>query len=103
MVSAGWEYACAVADNRTVWCWGDNSFGQIGNVQTGTVERTPRMVQNLQQAIWVTTGDHHACALKEDSTAWCWGRNEWGQLGNGETYPQSTEPVLVNRPEPIMP
>lgn len=102
-VSAGWNYACAVADNRTVWCWGANTYGQIGTGQTGAMERTPQMVQNLQDAIWITSGGDHACVLRDGSTAWCWGRNEWGQLGDGQNYPSSTVPVMVVRPEPHMP
>lgn len=86
-------FACALQSDGDVWCWGTNARGQLGDGNSGGSAALPVQVQNVSTAIQVTAGAGgagHACALLEDSTVVCWGDNNQGQIGNGET---DTDPV----------
>jgi cysteine-rich repeat protein len=86
-VSASISYhTCAVVSTGDVKCWGDNNDGQLG-ITASTVDRTaPVNVGGLPgPATRVATGGSFSCARLSDGTAYCWGRNGDGQLGNGGT------------------
>ena len=93
-VAAGDEHTCAVV-NGGVWCWGDDTFGQLGNgISPGNAP--PGAVQGLGAGSGVqavAAGQYHTCALVNGG-AWCWGYNLHGQLGNG-TAADSHAPVAV--------
>lgn len=77
----GWAgHTCAVLDDGSVWCWGYNSRGQLGD---GTVYDRPRpvQVQGLPAAVSVASGLGFTCAATTDGRVYCWGRNDYGQLG----------------------
>ena len=95
-VAVGWDHSCAVkASDGSVWCWGSNSNGQLGNGMMGNgANSTPVQVMNMTGATQVTAGELHTCVRKSDQTAWCWGRNNHGQLGN-DTMGDSNVPVQV--------
>lgn len=82
-VSSGRSHTCAVKADGTLWCWGKNQFGQLGDGTT--VERdAPVQVKALGQSVTdVSAGGGSTCAKKSDGTLWCWGKNDYGQLGNG--------------------
>ncbi len=92
-LSAGSNHTCALLDNRTVRCWGDNREGQLGDGTTTSRVR-PITVLGLSGVGTVATGHAHSCAVLEDGTARCWGRNSSGQLGNN-TKVDSEMPVPV--------
>lgn len=87
---------CAVTENKTVMCWGDNDRGQLGNGTTEDVSE-PVVVSGLTNAIDVSLGigSSFACALKDDQTVACWGRNYNGALG-GDVFNDSSVPVTVS-------
>ena len=94
-VSAGFYHTCAVKTDGTVWCWGDNASGQIGDGST-TPRLTPSEVSSLGgPAAEVSANNSFTCARRTDGTLWCWGGNTDGELGNGSTVPSSL-PVQVN-------
>ncbi len=80
----GWQHACAV-NLGGVQCWGNNDTGQLGNNSTA-ISRMPVAVLGVPQsdATAVAAGLHHTCALVNNAV-WCWGYNEFGQLGNNST------------------
>jgi len=78
----------------TVWAWGDNYSGQLGDGTT-TERRTPVQVSGLTDVIAVTGGEGHGLALRADGTLWAWGDNYSGQLGDGTTTERRT-PVQVS-------
>jgi hypothetical protein len=78
----------------TVWDWGYNNFGQLGNGNTSN-QSTPVQVTDLTGVVAVAGGYYHSIALKNSGTVWDWGYNNYGQLGNGNTSNQST-PVQVS-------
>jgi len=92
-IELGGNTSCAVLDDTTVKCWGDNSRGQIGDGSTQD-RRKPVAVQGLSSVTAVSLGTKHACALLQDQTVKCWGSNYDGQLGDGTTTDRLT-PVAV--------
>ena len=94
-LSAGRSHTCAVLQDGTLWCWGDNSSGQIApDAQSDNV--TPVLVSDpAGQVAQVACGDDFTCIrLASDGTVWCWGANALGQLGDG-TGTDSATPVAV--------
>ena len=99
-ISAGKQHTCALRSNGTTFCWGANNLGQLGNGNFAAVS-TPLPVQvvNLTGAVAIDAGTDHACALKGDGTAVCWGQNLFAQLGDGTSGPNTDKaspvPVLA--------
>ena len=81
-VSAGAHHTCALRKNGSVWCWGDNHNGQLGEGTTGNLA-VPVPVTGFTNAASLAAGQTSTCALKRDGTVWCWGDNRSGQLGIG--------------------
>ncbi len=91
---AGEEHTCALLTDDTLWCWGWNQFGQLGD-GTGLDSTTPVQVAMLEdQVVSVSAGAWFTCAVKRDGSLWCWGRNDRGQLGDG-TLTDRLAPVSV--------
>jgi hypothetical protein len=93
VIAAGYLHTCAVLADHTVWCWGANGYGQLGDGTT-TSSPTPVAASGISTAVAITAGNWHTCALLADHTVWCWGDNYRGQLGTGNRYLQYT-PVPV--------
>ena len=93
-VSAGVSDSCAVMSNTTVECWGDDTYGQLGDGVTATNSASPVAVSGITNAAQVATGDGTSCAVLTTRTVDCWGQGTSGQLGNGATSDSST-PVGV--------
>lgn len=84
-ISAGENHSCAVLSDGTVACWGDNTYGQLGN-GTRNPTLTPVKVSGINTATDVSAGGSHTCALLVDGSVFCWGNNSSGQLGNGTSF-----------------
>ena len=98
-VIAGNYHACAIDDAGAVICWGWNHRGVLGNPAATDPSPVPVSVEGLPGRVTdVAVGILHNCALLEDRTVWCWGTNEYGQLGNGDggEGKYSNVPVLVS-------
>lgn len=80
-VSAGELHACAVLTDGTVWCWGDNTSGEIGQPITNPGQAAPAQVNGISDVIQVSVGTAHSCALERNGSVWCWGRNNQLELG----------------------
>ena len=94
-ISVGLLHSCAVvekvgASNASAMCWGEGAYGQLGNGKTIT-QYVPVSVDipSSSQVEAVSVAGGHSCAVVDDY-AMCWGRNDGGQLGNGDTVHQST-------------
>lgn len=86
-------HTCAVTRDSSVWCWGDNTYGQLGNgSRRGSA--VPTKVVGMSNARSVAAGVFHTCALLADSRVKCWGYNGYGQLGDG-TFESSNVPIPV--------
>lgn len=93
MLAAGKYTACAVLADRTAMCWGDNADGQLGAGSSLPYSTTPLAVVGLDEIVSIAVSPRHACALRADDTVWCWGSNQYGQLGGGAAF--SNAPVHV--------
>lgn len=98
-ISAGYNFACAIASGE-VYCWGDNSVGQLGNNST-TKSYTPVKVDvsvasslKDKKVTAISAGGYHACAIASGKV-YCWGGNWYGQVGDNTTFQRSI-PVTVN-------
>lgn len=94
-IAAGISFTVALKSDGTVWAWGVNGSGQLGDGTT-TSRSTPVQVSGLTNitAIAVGSFSNHALALKNDGTLWAWGTNTTGQLGDNTTTNRTT-PVQV--------
>lgn len=73
------------------YCWGDNSFGQLGIGNTTSPQLSPAPVNVPTGSQWTEIAvSDHTCAIKSDQTLWCWGGNDTGQLGTNTTSPTPT-------------
>ena len=96
-ISTGWDHSCALHQTGGISCWGNSSGGKLGNGQSGyltDLSSVPVKVVNIDDAIAISAGWTHSCALRQNSTIYCWGTNESGQLGDG-TYIGSFLPRFV--------
>ena len=94
-VAAGWEHTCALHRSGEVSCWGDNNRGELGDGQKESTSPTPVRVVGIDDAVAVSAGDWHTCALRSGGSISCWGYNADGQLGNGEIGEDADSPVPV--------
>jgi alpha-tubulin suppressor-like RCC1 family protein len=88
-VAAGTYHTCALLSNGQVMCWGENTWGELGNGTT-TRSNTPVTVSGITTATAIDCGDDHTCALLSGGTVKCWGNNQFGQLGDNSTTNRST-------------
>jgi alpha-tubulin suppressor-like RCC1 family protein len=107
-VSSGGYFSCGIKADHSVWCWGGNFYGNVGNgfdsgidynATTGTgssnnsAAPTPsQVVGNWTDVQSLGLGTNHACAIRKNATTgaqtlWCWGADDYGQLGNSKTTP----------------
>lgn len=105
-LGVGHSHTCVVRRNGSVWCWGSNNLGQLGaspaadgprvatalaepqtspqhTAVTGAGSLVPIEIPGIRDAIQAGCGYGHTCALRRDGTVWCWGLNNFGQLGDG--------------------
>ncbi|MBI4945196.1 MAG: T9SS type A sorting domain-containing protein [Bacteroidetes bacterium] len=93
-IAGGSSHSLALKNDGTIWAWGNNHDGQLGN-GTNTDSNVPVPVSSLTDIIAIEGGAGHTLALKNDGTIWAWGLNLSGQLGNG-TNTNSNIPVQIN-------
>jgi alpha-tubulin suppressor-like RCC1 family protein len=92
-LGAGGQHGCSVrSDDGTVWCWGRNNDGQLGN-NTAVDAVLPVQVEGITGATLVAAGNDFTCAIVSGGVK-CWGENDRGQLGDGSDVPSKT-PVDV--------
>lgn len=93
-IAGGGSHSLALKADGTVWAWGDNGTGQLGDGTSGNLRTTPVQVSALNDVIAIAAGSDHSLALKADGTVWAWGYNGDGRLGDGTTTDRIT-PVQV--------
>lgn len=89
-LGGGGDYFVAMKSDGTLWTWGNNTYGQLGNGTTSGNFPTPAQVGTLNTWSKISGGDQHILAIKNDGTLWAWGYNFWGQLGNLSSTNQNT-------------
>ena len=95
-VSAGTHHSCAILEDWEIVCWGNNTYGQLGNTPSNH-ESTPVTVSGLDGVAKpenLFLGNFHTCVVFEDKSVSCWGRNVNGQVGD-YTTDDSSEPIFL--------
>lgn len=91
-VVAGELHECGLDTAGLAWCWGQNFWGQLGNDSASVSQATPIEVAGGHTFTALAAGTRNTCGLDDSGFACCWGPNEVGELGTGDTTP-SREPV----------
>ena len=95
--SGGDYHTCAVQTSGSVYCWGSNLFGELGNtsVAVGSYSRHAVQVQGLPSpATAIAVGNNASCAVLNSGAVYCWGNNTSGVLGNLSAGPASNAAPL---------
>ena len=93
-ISMGCYHGLVLKADGTVWAWGANASGELGDGTT-TNRTTAARVPDLDHVVAVSAGSGHCLAVKADGTVWAWGVNQFGQLGDGTTTDR-LRPVQVS-------
>ncbi len=93
LFSAGYKGCTAIKTDGTLWAWGYNGYGQLGQNNT-TEYSSPKQVPGTTWAT-VTAGQEYTMATKTDGTLWAWGRNNQGQLGSTDTGNYYSSPIKI--------
>ncbi len=94
-IAMGWNHACAVLGRGEVKCWGWNYYGQLGDETRATQTRPVSVRRLMEDALDVAIGWAHTCAVTTAGGVKCWGRNDFGQLGDGTTI-DSIVPLSIS-------
>ncbi|AEV85753.1 Protein sidekick-2 [Actinoplanes sp. SE50] len=103
-LTAGSNHTCALGSDTRTYCWGYGYYGQVGD--GGTVNRSSPVEVAVPAGVTLsrlTAGWYHTCALGSDSTVYCWGLNETGQLGDGSITDRSSPVGMPPLPSPAGP
>ncbi|WP_051197496.1 fibronectin type III domain-containing protein [Flavobacterium soli] len=92
-ISAGTTHTLGVKADGTLWAWGNNGYGQIGD---GTLisKQLPTQIGTSSDWQEIAAGEYYSLAIKTNGTLWAWGNNIYGQLGDGTTVNKNT-PVQI--------
>ena len=95
-ISAGFvSHAVALKSDGTVWAWGSNSYGELGDGTTAGRNIPVQVIGDLTDVMAIAAGDSHTVALKNDGTVWAWGRNNYFQLGDGTDTNRNTPTQVI--------
>ena len=109
-ISAGTNHTCAILDDNTAKCWGGGSYGQLGLGNTDRLGDNTGEMENLKPinlgtgrtVMTIATGENHVCALLDNNTVKCWGFNDKGQLGSGNTDNLGDAPDEIGDKLPVV-
>ena len=92
-IAAGHNHSLALKNDGTVWAWGYNCCGQVGDSTYSNYKVSPMQVWNLTNIIAIGAGADFSFAIKNDGTVWGWGNNSYGHLGDGTSFNTRIIPV----------
>ena len=100
-IALGGDFACGIREDNRIMCWGHNNLGQLGRGSPTLISipnPTPQLVQNSHThlASQITAGDLHVCIIRQDNRVSCWGYNNFGSLGLGDTNNRYA-PTVINQ------
>lgn len=93
-VSVNAQHTMGLRQNGTLWAWGAGNYGRLGNNSTTNRSSPVSVIGGFTDWCQISTGYRHSLAVRTNGTAWAWGRNNYGQLGDNTTTSKSS-PVSV--------
>ncbi len=99
IIIAARDSTCALLENRSVWCWGGNTYGQLGNETIDILlspHTTPTQASGLDNVARITGSERTFCVLLYDQTARCWGDNSHDEVGNPSADEKESTPTPVS-------
>ena len=98
-IDAGDRHACAVDGEGSAWCWGGGKYGTLGDSAAPRGSAIPVRVAGAHRFRQLSVGSRTTCATATDDSAWCWGSNSSGELGDSSIRTDhATYPVRVQLP-----
>lgn len=94
LTGGDYSQTCGVASDGRLYCWGDNSEGELGDGTT-TRRLLPTPIGGTLRFTQASAGYGFTCAVAVGGAAWCWGKDDWGQLGDGTTAIRRRMPTRV--------
>ena len=91
-LSAGSAHTCAITSDSLAYCWGSNSLGQLGVGSSSVPLAAPEQVVGGLKFKQISSGGSHTCGLAADGVLYCWGLEEGGRLGNGQSTSGQVRP-----------
>ena len=95
-ISIGGIHSCALLENGDLKCWGWNDVGQLGTGDNTDLNIPSAPINLGGKAIAISLGDKHSCAILENGDLKCWGENDNGQLGTGNTTSLNIPSAPIN-------
>ena len=97
-IASGYYHTCALRATGEIACWGDGIEGAVGNGGPDAIFPTPQTVSEIDDAVAISAGTNHTCAVLQGGAVKCWGWDRYGQLGDGGAYAMTSgsyRPVLA--------
>ncbi len=94
-IASGVAFSCGIQTDGETFCWGSNGSGQIGTTTTDTIQTFPTVIDGGLTWQNVSAGQALACGVSQAGAGYCWGANDFGQLGIGISTPQAFGPHAV--------
>jgi len=94
-ISAGRYHTAAIRKNGTAWAWGSSSAGQLGDNTTVSKSSPVSVVGGFVDWVQISAGGSHSVGVRANGTAWAWGSNGYGHLGNNTQFINVSSPVSV--------
>jgi alpha-tubulin suppressor-like RCC1 family protein len=82
-VSAGGDHTCGIRHDGKLYCWGDDSNGQVGDGNFISTHKTPGRIGTFEDWAEVSAGGAHTCGVRSNGKLYCWGADYVSQVGNG--------------------
>ncbi|MBI3178629.1 MAG: hypothetical protein HYZ27_03150, partial [Deltaproteobacteria bacterium] len=100
-LAAGGYHTCGLAADGVAYCWGRDASGQLGNGGTSADTQSPSpvdtsLIPGNKTFVQLTAGGSHTCGLTADGVAYCWGHDQYGQLGNSGALADTQSPSPVD-------
>ena len=93
-IVAGGTHTCGLTFSGAAYCWGNATSGKLGNGQATTNASSPVVVSGGLTFSSISVGFSHACGLTSNGKAYCWGYNDYGQIGNYFSNPSVPRAVI---------
>jgi len=97
-LSVGGRHVCGTTTDGAGWCWGENTDGRLGDGTNLNERHAPVQVGISDSWASLDAGEMHTCGVTSDGTGWCFGWNQYGQLGNGSSGDDATQYYPVPDP-----